>query len=140
MTKTANVEKKTQVQMFDEIRGYLINQGAPYEFVEFLDGRISLLTAQAEKAKERKSKKEKPEDKMLAAVEAQLGEKLKTGEEITEALVEEFPEVSKAKVTARLTTLVHNGVAGKIQVAVGGGKRIMAYALAEYMPKDEDED
>ena len=138
MTKTANVEKKTQVQLFGEIREYLINGGAPYEFIEFLDGRIALLTSQAEKAKARKANKEKPADKLLAAVEAQLGEKLKTGEEITNALVDEFPEVSKAKVTARLSALVKNGVAGKIQVKVDS-KRVMAYALAEFMPA-EDED
>ena len=134
----ATVEKKTQAQMFDEIRGILINQGAPYEYVEFLDGRIALLAAQADKAKQRKAAKEKPEDVLLAAVAAQLGEKLKTSEEIVVALEGEFPEVTKNKVVARLTQLIRDGVAGKIQVSAGGGKRIMAYALAEFMPSDEE--
>lgn len=143
--KNTNVEKKTQTQMFTEIREFLKNQEAANpevrEYINFLQDRIDLLVNQSIRAKERKQAKakEKPEDELYAAVAAQLGENLKTREDIVAALEVEFPEVSPAKVTNRLTKLVNAGVAGKISVNVGEGRRVMAYALAEYMPT-EDED
>lgn len=141
--KNTNVEKKTQTQMFTEIREFLKNQEAANpevrEYINFLQDRIDLLVNQSIRAKERKQAKEKPEDELYAAVAAQLGENLKTREDIVAALEVEFPEVSPAKVTNRLTKLVNAGIAGKISVNVGEGRRVMAYALAEYMPA-EDED
>ena len=47
-------------------------------------------------------------------------------------------EVTKAKVIARLTKLVKEGFAGKVQVKVDG-KRVMAYALADAIPADDEE-
>lgn len=134
-------EKKTNVQVLNEIRNYLAECEGTEEWVTFLDGRIELMVNQAAKSKARKAAKaaEKPEDEMLAAVQAQLGDKLITVNEIVDALTPEFPEVTKAKVVNRLTRLVKSGVAGKMQVSVGEGKRLMAYALAEYMPSDEEE-
>lgn len=134
-------EKKTNVQMFNEIYEYLSERDVPNEWLEFIDSRIELLTKQAEKSKERKAAKaaEKPADEMLAAVQAELGEKLRTVDDITNAIMPKFPEATRAKVVNRLTRLVKNGVAGKLQVSVGDGKRVMAYALAEFMPA-EDED
>ena len=139
MTKNVAVEKKTQAQYFAEIAGILNEMPDMEEYVEFLNNRIELLENQAARAKARKAAKEKPEDELMEAVLAQLGESLKTGAEITEALEVEFPEVSKAKVINRLTKLVKTGVAGKIQVKVGDGKRVMAYALAEFMPSEEED-
>lgn len=133
-----NTEKKTQAQMFAEIAGILSKLEGTEEYVEFLDGRIELLENQAARAKERKANKEKPEDPMLAAVLAQVGEKLKTGDEIAAALEAEFPEISRSKVVARLKVLIDQGLVGKISVKAGAGKRVMAYALKEYMPADED--
>lgn len=139
MTKNVAVEKKTQAQYFAEIAGILNEMPDMGEYVDFLNGRIELLENQAARAKERKAAKVKPEDALLAAVEGELNDKLKTGAEITEALEVEFPEVTKAKVINRLTKLVKDGVAGKIQVKVGDGKRVMAYALAEFMPSEEED-
>ena len=67
-------EKKTNVQMFNEIYEYLSERDVPNEWLEFIDSRIELLTKQAEKSKERKAAKaaEKPADEMLAAVQAEL--------------------------------------------------------------------
>lgn len=136
---TNTVEKKTQAQMFAEIRDFLRATEGKEEWIQFLDNRMELLAAQAAKAKERKAKKAKPEDELLAAVAAQIGEKLKTGDEIVAALQGKFPEISRAKVVARLKVLVDQGVIGKISVKTGPGKRTMAYALKEFMPV-EDED
>ena len=141
MKNTNVMEKKTQVQMFSEIINMIHPLEGSDEYVEFLRGRIDLLLKQGEKAKERKAKKaaERGEDEMTAAIAAQLDSRLKTRDEITSALELDFPEITKAKVTARLSKLVEQGVAGKLRINVGEGKRCMAYALAQFIPSDEDE-
>ena len=139
--KNMNVEKKTQTQYFTEIINMIHEMEGSEEYVQFLRGRIELLTKQGQAAKERKAKKaaEKGEDELTAAVAAQLDSRLKTRDEITEALEVDFPEVTKAKVTARLSKLVKNGVAGKLEINVGQGRRVMAYALAQFIPADDEE-
>ena len=139
--KNMNVEKKTQVQYFTEIINMIHEMEGSEEYVQFLRGRIELLTKQGQAAKERKAKKaaEKGDDELTAAVAAQLDSRLKTRDEITEALEVDFPEVTKAKVTARLSKLVKNGVAGKLEINVGQGRRVMAYALAQFIPADDEE-
>lgn len=139
--KNMNVEKKTQAQYFTEIINMIHEMEGSEEYVQFLRGRIELLTKQGQAAKERKAKKaaEKGEDELTAAVAAQLDSRLKTRDEITEALEVDFPEVTKAKVTARLSKLVKNGVAGKLEINVGQGRRVMAYALAQFIPVDDEE-
>lgn len=138
MQNTNAAEKKTQTEYFVEIANFVALNGGDPDWVTFLNGRADLLQKQAAKAKERKAKKNKPEDTLLTAVASCLGEKLKTSDEICEELVDQFPEISRNKVVARVKTLIETGVAGKISVNVGQGKRKVAYALAEYMPKDED--
>ena len=139
--KNMNVEKKTQAQYFTEIINMIHEMEGSEEYVQFLRGRIELLTKQGQAAKERKAKKaaEKGDDELTAAVAAQLDSRLKTRDEITEALEVDFPEVTKAKVTARLSKLVKNGVAGKLEINVGQGRRVMAYALAQFIPGDDEE-
>lgn len=138
--KNTNVEKKTQVQYFTEIINMIHEIEGSEEYVQFLRGRIELLTKQGQAAKERKAKKaaERGDDELTTAVAAQLDSRLKTRDEITEALEGNFPEVTKAKVTARLSKLVESGFAGKIQLNVGQGRRVMAYALAQFIPSDEE--
>ena len=138
MANTNVNKEKTQTEYFVEIANFIELNGGDPDWVKFLYGRVDLLARQAAKAKERKSKKNKPEDAMLAAVAGCIGEKLKTSDEIVAELEGEFPEISRNKVVARLKTLIEQGTVGKISVNVGGGKRKVAYALAEFMPKDED--
>ena len=136
MNTTTNTEKKTQVQMLSEIRDYIEKTEGPDEMLEFLDGRIELLKAQAEASKARKAAKKKTDDPLAAAVAAQITGELKTVNDIVEAISKDFPDATNSKVVARLTALCKQGIIGKVQIAVGQGKRAMAYALAEYMPKD----
>lgn len=140
---TSMNEKKTQAQMFTEIRNYLeqtADNAAADEWIAFLDGRIELLASQAEAAKKRKAAKKVTADPMAAAVAAQIGEKLKTVNDILDGVVDEFPEATSAKVVARLTKLAKDGVIGKTQVNLGGGKRATAYALIESMPKSKEDE
>ena len=140
MKNTNVAEKKTQVEYFTEIINMIHEMEGSEEYVQFLRGRIDLLAKQSEKARERKAKKaaEKGEDELYTAVAAQLDSRLKTRDEITETLKVDFPEVTKAKVTARLSKLVKEGVAGKLQLNIGDGKRVMGYALAQFIPTDEE--
>ena len=135
-TTTNAVEKKTQSQMFKEIYNFILDNQGPDEMLEFLNGRIDLLATQAEASKKRKAAKKQTDDPLMAAVAAQIGSELKTVNDIIAAIEKDFPEVSAPKVVARLTALGKQGLIGKIQVSLGGGKKVMAYALSEYMPKD----
>ena len=133
------MEKKvTKKDMYAELMT-LAREAGRVDLEEFLGVQIEQLDRKARKAKELREKKKTEGDALKDAVAAVLTERLQTATEITEQLAGGFEEVTKAKVVARLTKLVKEGVAGKLQVKVDG-KRIMAYALAEFMPMEEDED
>ena len=133
------MEKKVMKKdMFAELMT-LAREAGRADLEEFLVVQIEQLDRRAAKAKERRAEKKAEGDALEGIVAAALTEHLQTAADITEKVSEEVEDVTKAKVVARLTKLVKKGVAGKLQVKVDG-KRIMAYALAEFMPVEEDED
>ena len=133
------MEKKVMKRdMFAELMT-LAREAGRADLEEFLVVQIEQLDRRAAKAKERRAEKKAEGDALESIVAAALTENLQTAADITARVAEEVEDVTKAKVVARLTKLVNKGVAGKLQVKVDG-KRIMAYALAEFMPVEEDED
>lgn len=98
------------------------------EVLAFIDKTVEQIDVKAAKAKEKATKKKSDGDDLRAAVEAVLTEKLQTIDEITAQV--DFEDVTKSKVTARLTQLVAAGVAKKEQVK-SGDRKVMAYALDE---------
>ena len=133
------MEKKvTKKDMFAEIIT-LARENGRVDIEEFCEVQIEQLNRKAEKAKERKAEKAAKGDVLKDAIAAVLTEDLQTAADITEKVMGAAEEVSRAKVVARLTKLVKEGVAGKMQVKVDK-KRVMAYALADAIPADEDED
>ena len=133
------MEKKVMKRdMFAELMT-LAREAGRADLEEFLVVQIEQLDRRAAKAKERRAEKKAEGDALEGIVAAALTENLQTAADITAKVAEEVEDVTKAKVVARLTKLVNKGVAGKLQVKVDG-KRIMAYALAEFMPVEEDED
>ena len=133
------MEKKvTKKDMFAEIIT-LARENGRVDIEEFCEVQIEQLNRKAEKAKERKADKAAKGDALKDAIAAVLTEDLQTAADITEKVRNTDEEVSRAKVVARLTKLVKEGVAGKMQVKVDK-KRVMAYALADAIPVDEDED
>lgn len=133
------MEKKVMKRdMFAELMT-LAREAGRADLEEFLVVQIEQLDRRAAKAKERRAEKKAEGDALEGIVAAALTENLQTAADITARVAEEVEDVTKAKVVARLTKLVNKGVAGKLQVKVDG-KRIMAYALAEFMPVEEDED
>lgn len=133
------MEKKvTKKDMFAEIIT-LARENGRVDIEEFCEVQIEQLNRKAEKAKERKAEKAANGDALKDAIAAVLTEDLQTAADITEKVMDAGEDVSRAKVVARLTKLVKEGVAGKMQVKVDK-KRVMAYALADAIPADEDED
>lgn len=133
------MEKKvTKKDMFAEIIT-LARENGRVDIEEFCEVQIEQLNRKAEKAKERKAEKAAKGDALKDAIAAVLTEDLQTAADITEKVLNAGEDVSRAKVVARLTKLVKEGVAGKMQVKVDK-KRVMAYALADAIPADEDED
>ena len=133
------MEKKvTKKDMFAEIIT-LARENERVDIEEFCEVQIEQLNRKAEKAKERKAEKAAKGDALKDAIAAVLTEDLQTAADITEKVMDAGEDVSRAKVVARLTKLVKEGVAGKMQVKVDK-KRVMAYALADAIPTDEDED
>lgn len=133
------MEKKvTKRDMFAEVIT-LAREAKREDIVEFCQVQIEQLERKAEKAKERKADKAAKGDALKDAIAAALTEDLQTAADITEKVMDAGDEVTRAKVVARLTKLVKEGVAGKMQVKVDG-KRIMAYAVADAIPVEEDDE
>ena len=109
------------------------------DIVEFCEVQIEQLERKAEKAKERKASKAAAGDALKDAIAAVLTEDLQTAADITEKVMDAGDEVTRAKVVARLTKLVKEGVAGKMQVKVDK-KKVMAYALADALPFEDEEE
>ena len=92
---------------------------------DYITKTIDQLNAKNEKAKERAAEKKADGDELRAKIEALLTEEFQTGDEITAALND--PEITKAKVTARLTQLVKAEKAFKTTIKVDN-RKIVAYS------------
>lgn len=97
------------------------------ELVEFLDKQVSLLDNKAEKAKARNAEKKAAGDELREVVQSVLTEDFQTIDAIVAQI--EGEEITKAKVTARLTSLVKNGIAEKEDVKDDEGRKLKAYRL-----------
>ena len=94
--------------------------------IEFLDKQIAQIVAKSEKAKAKAADKKACGDLLRDAVEAALTDEY----QVIDAIVAQvdMSDVTKAKVTARLTQLVGAGIAEKAQVKEeGSNRKIMAY-------------
>ena len=102
---------------------------------DYIAKTIDQLNAKNEKARERAAEKKADGDELRTKIEALLTEDFQTGDEITAALND--PEITKAKVTARLTQLVKANKAFKTTVKTEDGRKIMAYSNT---PAEETEE
>ena len=94
----------------------------------FIDHEVELLEAKAAKAAERAASKKADGDELRNAVQAVLTDELQTIDVITAQI--EGEDITKAKVTARLTQLVKAGVATKDMVKTEDSRKVTAYKLA----------
>lgn len=87
---------------------------------------IEQLEAKSAKAKERAAEKKADGDALRDAVEAVLTDEFQTIADITAQI--EGEDVTAAKVSARLTSLVKAEKAHKVQVKIEDGRKLNAYA------------
>ena len=96
------------------------------EIVEFVDKMVEQIDAKAKRAKEKAEEKKTEGDQLRASVQAVLTDEFQTIDAIVAQIEDE--EVTKSKVTARLTQLVAAEIAVKEQIKVDG-RKVMTYAL-----------
>lgn len=99
------------------------------EALAFISKEIAALDAKNEKAKERAAAKRAEGDVMKATIAGVLGDEPMTIAEIIEAISVEYPDITPAKVVARMKTLVADEVAAKKTVKVDG-RKLVAYTKA----------
>ena len=122
------VEKITKVDMFTSIANFIADSDweRKDEAIEFIEKQIDQLKAKAEKAKSRAEAKKVEGDALREIVAEVLTNEPQTIDAITASVAENCSDVTKAKVTARLTQLVNLGEATKKQVKEDG-RKIMVY-------------
>ena len=121
--------KMTKTMWFEEIKAVVEASDVETkdEMIAFIDKEIEHLAVKAEKAKKRAADKKEKGDELREIVESVLTDELQPIDDIVAQIDGE--DVTKAKVTARLTQLVKAGIAVKEQVPVEK-RKVMAYKLA----------
>ena len=124
------MEKKiTKRDYYEMLKEIVLNanvEGAT-ELVEFIDKQVSLIDSKAEKAKARNAEKKANGDELREVVQSVLTDEFQTIDAIVSQI--EGEEITKAKITARLTSLVKNGIAEKTDVKDDEGRKLKAYKL-----------
>ena len=120
--------KMTKTMWFEEIKAVVEASDVENkeEMLAFIDAQVEQLAKKAEKAKERAATKKVEGDELREVVKSVLTEELQSIDDIVAQIAGE--DVTKAKVTARLTQLVKAEVADKEQMKVGD-RKVMGYKL-----------
>lgn len=126
-----NTKKITKVEYFAMIKDIVLasDEDNVTELVEFIDAQVEQLNAKAQKAKARAAEKKAQGDELREAVQSVL-----TGEyqDIDSVMAQiEGEDLTRAKISARLTQLVKAGIAEKDQQKNDEGKKCMVYRLIE---------
>ena len=122
--------KMTKRDWFEQIKGIVEASSAEDKdgMVEFIDAQLEQLAARAEKAAQRAAEKRAEGDALRETVEGVLTTELQTIDQIVAQVAGE--DITKAKVTARLSQLVKAERATKDTVNTTDGRRVVAYKLA----------
>lgn len=136
----AETKKVTKKEWYAEIRKVV--EAADVEnkdgALEFIDNQVKLLEAKAAKAQENAAKKKADGDNLREAVYNVLTTELQTIDQITEQVVIEGEDITRNKVTARLTQLVKADMAVKDTVKTDDGRKVTAYKVAESVAEDAE--
>ena len=121
-------EKMTKAMWFEELKELVLasEYANKDEAIEFIDKQLETLAGRAAKAKERAEKNKAEGDELRAAVASVLTVEPQTIDAIVAQI--EGEDITKAKVTARLTALVKAGIATKEPVK-DGSRKVMAYSI-----------
>ena len=125
--------KITKAMWFEMIKGVVEASEAEEKagMIEFIEKEQEMLAGKAEKARERAAKAKATGDVLKAAIKAALTDEFQTVEEVEAAIdAEQFPELTRAKIVARLSALVRDGEAEKDQKKIeGSSRKVMAYRV-----------
>lgn len=135
-------DKMTKRDVWAEIRATLVDnfeEGDVAAYVEFIDKEIAAIDARAEKEKARRAAKKAEGDALKDAVKAAIenAEGPITAAAIADELLEEYPEVTKAKVTYRASALAKDGEVDKTKIDEDG-RKVVAYAPAGTVEEDAE--
>lgn len=133
-------KKVTAREMLVGIRATLADNFAAedvQEYLDFIDKEIATKDERAKKDKEKRAEKKAAGDALQAAVKDVVlaADGAITAQAIADKLLDEFEDVTKAKVTYRANQLVKAGEIFKVNVKNEEGKKVVAYASE---PLDED--
>lgn len=131
-------DKRTKAQLFNALKDIVIatevdNQD---EFIQFIDNELAILDKRKATAKARQAKKRAEGDELTKIVYNALTDKPKTNTDIIEEINDEA--VTAAKVTARLTKLINQGLVEKQILKIEGKKRT-AYVRIGYAQEPLEE-
>ena len=123
-------KKEYYTMLKDIVRGDSNSEmtNSQYELIEFIDKQIEAIETKAEKAKEKAAEKKANGDELREVVQSVLTGEYQTIDAIASQINGE--DVTKAKITARLTSLVKAGLATKSDLRnEETGKTQKAYKL-----------
>jgi hypothetical protein len=132
--------KMTKKDWFEVIKGIVeaSNSDQKDGAVEFIDKQVEALEAKAEKARARAQKNKEAGDELRTKVQAVLTNDLQVIDDIAAQV--DVEDVTKAKVTARLTQLVKAKIAVRDIVKTEDKRKVTAYRLATTADTVETED
>ena len=123
-------DKMTKREMFEILAGFIPEEDErAAELHEFCIKQVEIIDRKAEKAKTRNAERKAAGDELRDMVFGALTEELQTIPQIMEAMGLDDPEITRAKVSARLGQLVKAGDVEKLAMSVNG-KRTMHYKIA----------
>lgn len=123
-------KKDYYVMLKDIVRGDTNSEmtSGQLDLINFIDKQIASIETKAEKAKEKAAEKKVNGDELREVVQSVLTDEYQTIDTIVSQI--EGEEITKAKVTARLTSLVKAGLATKSDLKnEETGKTQKAYKL-----------
>ena len=123
-------EKKiTKVEKLNMIMEVLIEVEGTEMLVEFVDEQIEQIQAKAEKAKQRAAEKKAEGDALRNTIQALMTNEWQSIDDIFNQIEDE--EVTRSKITARLTQLIKAEVIEKESQKSETGNKQMVYRLIE---------
>lgn len=124
-------DKMTKKDYFEMLKGFVpADAEHADEVLTFIDKQIEQLDTKARKAKEKAAERKAEGDELRAMVFGALTDEFQTIDQIMAAMELDDPDITRAKITARLGQLVKTQEAVKVAMTVDK-KRTMHYKLAD---------
>lgn len=124
-------DKMTKKDYFEMLKGFVpADAENADEILAFIDKQIEQLDTKATKARERAAERKAEGDELRAMVAAAVTDEFQTIDQIMTAMELDDPDVTRAKITARLGQLVKAGEVMKVAMTVDK-RRVMHYKLAD---------